>query len=1247
MPFHRRVLPFLALAAAAPVVPLHADEAAMFRYPDVSGDRIVFVFANDLWTVPLEGGEAKPLASPPGTELMPRFSPDGSQIAFVGNYDGNRDLYRLDADGGVPVRVTHHPTTELLSEWTADGDLLFTAGGMGGVPRAQRIFRVPSEGGLPQALPVPYGTNGTLSADGRWLAYTPHSIDRRTWKRYRGGMATDVWLLDLASGESRRITDWEGKDTLPMWHGRTVYYLSDEGAAENHRLNLWAYDLDRGERRQVTAFRDHDVKWPAIGPDDGTPARIVFQNGSDIYLWEEATGLASPVEIAVPGDRDTLRPRIVDASQQIQSWDLGPKGRRAAVSARGDLWTLPAEKGTPRNLTRTSGVAERVPAWSPDGRWIAVSSDESGEYEVRLLAADGRGGSRTLTSSGGPYRMGFSWSPDSTRLVVTDKDGTLRLIEIESGEIRELDRNPWSATTRIRWSHDGRWIACAMAPPGSRMSRIVLHDLERNERHEVTSGMFNDFDPVFDRAGDWLYFASQRHFSPTYSDLDTTWIYRDGTVLLAVPLREGVKNPWLAESDEVAIAEGEDQKGEPDETDGAGKPDEANGSDATDQSPPPAAADGAGDGGDGGDGGASDAAVEVSPASGHWACTATDEEGVAFEFAMDLGVGSDGRVRGSLSPPGTDRVATVSGSFDPESGRLVLSVIYPEAETGTLDGVIEGDAIRGRGSDAAGAAYEFTGNRLEKAGTAVAAMDPPAKGLAIDLDGFERRAIALPVPPGDLGNLEVNDQGQLLFVRQGEGGGIRLFDPADSKGGEKGVAAGGGFLISPEGSRILVPQGGSASIFPAAANASGTRVVTEPMLVEIDPRAEWRQIVRDAWRMQRDFFYDPTMHGVDWPAVLSQYLPLVDDAATREDVSFIIGEMISELNVGHAYYWGGDGEEEPSVSVGMLGVDFERTLDGEGHEGYRIARLLGGADWDADARNPLAAPGVDAKAGDFLLAVNGVPLDLAKSPWAAFTGLAGKTVTLSLSDRAVPGDDTREVVVQLLPSESNLRYRDWIEGNRRRVAEASDGQVGYIYVPNTGIDGQNDLVRQFHGQAHLPGLVIDERWNGGGQIPTRFIELLNRPVTNYWARRDGEDWTWPPDGHRGARAMLINGLAGSGGDMFPWLFRKAGLGPLIGTRTWGGLVGITGVPSLIDGGYTAVPTFAFYETDGSWGIAGPGVAPDLEVIAAPALILEGGDPQLDRAIAEVLKALREQPPAKPARPAYPDRSGMGIPPEDR
>jgi tricorn protease len=536
--------------------------------------------------------------------------------------------------------------------------------------------------------------------------------------------------------------------------------------------------------------------------------------------------------------------------------------------------------------------------------------------------------------------------------------------------------------------------------------------------------------------------------------------------------------------------------------------------------------------------------------------------------------------------------------------------------------------------------------------------DEEPEPVEIDFEGFEARAIVLPPTRGRFGPMMASsDEGALIFSRYPVQRGpeskpsIRFFDPRaeEKEREEKTVLEGAGaFEMSADGKKLLVAKnGGFVIVEPKPDQEAEDALSLEGMEVAIDPRAEWRQIFRDAWRIQRDFFYVDNMHGVDWEATLRQYETMLADCVSRRDVSYVIAEMISELNIGHAYYFGGDYEEEAERNVGMLGVDFD-VNDGA----CRIARVLRGGEWDVDARGPLDRPELKVKEGDYILAVNGIPLDVAEDPWAPFVGLADKTVTLTVSSKPRPGDDdeeTRRVAVKTLGygDEIGLRYRAWVEDNRRFVAEQTDGKVGYIHVPDTGIRGQNELFRQFYGQVDRAALIVDERWNGGGQIPSRFIELLNRPRSNYWARRDGKDWPWPPDSHQGPKCMLINGPSGSGGDLFPWYFRFAGLGPLIGRRTWGGLVGLSGNPGLIDGGYTAVPTFGFYEIDGTWGVEGHGVDPDIPVMDDPALMAQGKDPQLDRAIAEMLAEIESNPYRPPARPEPPDRSGMGLREEDK
>jgi len=1109
-------------AGGADTVP----DATMLRFPDVSATHIVFLYATDLWLVPREGGLASPLAGPPGLESFPRFSDDGETIAFVGNYDGNRDLYTLPRSGGVPHRVTHHPAGELLCGWTSDNRLLFSTGTLvgTGLGRQRQLATVPATGGMPEKLPVPYGVFGEISPDGRLLAYTPETRDFATWKRYRGGLASDIWVFDLEEHTSRRLTDWEGTDSQPMWHGEDLYYMSDAGPA--HRLNIWRWDADRDEHEQITHFTEYDVKWPSMGPGPDGQGEIVFQNGPELFLLDLATRRSHAVQVRVPGDRPKIRPRHEDASRLISGLDISATGKRGVFEARGDLWTVPATKGPARNLSRTSGVFERSPAWSPDGKWIAYFADTTGEYELYITRSDGRGETRKLTNASSTFYFSPSWSPDSKHIVYFDKAGTLHLHTLEPDRTREIATDPYANRHSVSFSHDSHWLAYTQTGD-NQLRAIWLYNLETEQKHQVTSGRFNDTWPTFDRKGDYLFFASNRQFtSPTYADVQRSFVYVDTDRLLVVPLREDLDSPWAPRSDEEEWKEDQEPEKDADQ-----EADEQNG-------------------------GEDDA-----------------EEDAA----------------------------------DDETEETTGDETKPDAEQPDED-----------------------------------------QGLQIDLDHFERRALALPVKRGSFSHLAVNDKGQLLYVRRSRHGGgasIRLFDLKDEKKKEKTVMAGPGwFAISADGKKLLVRHNGRFGIVKAAAGQKIKDAMQVSGLdVTIDPRAEWRQLFLDAWRLERGFFYDPNMHGVNWPAVRDRYLRMLEHCVCREDVSYVIGEMISELNVGHAYVWGqGDVEGQPHLSVGMLGCDFEL------HEGaYRIARIIEAGPWDVDGRGPLSRPNVDVKEGDYLLAVNGAPLDTAQDPWAAFIGLAGETVTLTVSEKPTLDDDARRVLVDTMGGDGHLRYRAWVEEKRAYVDDKTGGKVGYIYVPDTGVHGQNELFRQFFGQTDKKALIIDDRWNGGGQIPDRFIELLNRPVLNYWANRHGESTTAPGTGHFGPKCMLINGASGSGGDAFPYYFRKTGLGKLIGIRTWGGLVGISGSPRLIDGGHVTVPAFAFYETDGTWGVEGHGVDPDIEVIDDPAEMTDGGDPQLDAAVRLMLSEIQRHPYRPVPRPAYPDRSGMGMREEDR
>jgi len=1064
-------------------------DARLMRYPDVSATQIAFTYANDIWLVPKAGGVAQRLSTPKGEESFARFSPDGKELAFSGDYDGNLDIYVLPVTGGVPTRVTHHPMANRMVDWTPDGkSLLFASGMASGKNRFNKLFRVPKGGGLPEALPLPYAEFGALSPDGRILAYQPISREFRTWKRYRGGMATEIWFFDLEKGTASRLPSAGGSnDSMPMWYGGKVYFLSDRDGVK--RSNIWSYDLASGAFRQITFFKEFDAHFPAIGPAD-----IVLEAGGHLYRIELPAEKVVEVKVEVVTDRATLKPRDENASKLIRNADLSPQGKRAVFEARGELFSVPAEKGYVLNLTRTPGAAERFPALSPDGKQVAYFSDRSGEYELCVRPADGSGEERQVTHLGPGFRYHISWSPDGKQAVFADQAMRISLCDLETGQVREVDRGLHLfegalEEFRASWSPDSRWFAYSR-DTANRNSVIALYDTTSHQHHDLTSPFFDAGSPVFDPEGKYLFLTTGQQFSPTYSDLDNTWIYAATTRLAALPLRKDGASPLAPRNDADA---------------------------------------------------------------------AKDEKAKAEKKA-------------------------------------------------------EGEKKEG-------------GEKQE------------ARPVEIDLDGIEARMVLLPPAAGYYMDLAAA-KGKLAYRRAAQlnrdgetKATLYVYDFEERE--EKAVLADlDGALLSGDGNKVLVNRKLDFALIDLKPDQKfDKKLPTGELMMTVDPPAEWQQIYNDAWRLERDMFYDPGMHGVDWKAMRARYGKLLKDCVTREDVNFVIGELIAELNSSHTYRSGGDLEVPLKGATGLLGADF--SLD---HGAFRIKTILRGAVWDAQARAPLAQPGLRVKEGDYLLAVNRIPLDTRQDPWAAFQGLAGKTVLLTVNDKPTL-EGAWDVLVDTVPSEYPLRYAAWVEAKRAYVAKATQGRIGFVYVPDTGLAGQTDLVRQFRGQWDKAGLIIDERFNSGGQIPDRFVELLGRKTLNYYGVRDGQDWQWPAIAHDGPMAMLINGWSGSGGDCFPFLFKQAGLGPLIGQRTWGGLIGISGAPPFVDGGSVTVPTFGIYSKEGQWIVEGHGVDPDIEVLDDPALLAQGKDPQLDRAIQEVEAALKRHPVVATPKPAYPNRSG--------
>jgi len=1074
---------FLILLAAA--TPAWAQiDARMFRQPAVSADRIAFVYAGDIWLVPKSGGTATRLSSPLGEETFPRFSPDGTKLAFSADYDGNTDVYVVPVAGGTPLRLTHHPMPDRVIGWHPDGKrVLFASARESGRQRYNQFFLVGLDGGLPERLPVPYGEFATFSPDGTRLVYMPMSQDFRNWKRYRGGWAPDLWLFDLKTFASRNITNNPANDAQPMWRGNTIYFISDRGASQ--RNNIWAQDLATGTARQITQHADFDITFPSMGPDS-----IVYQAGGRLYLLNLTTEKSSEVPIRVVTDASTLRAHIAKADKLVMASSVSPTGRRAAFEARGDIVTLPAERGAFINVTRTSGVADRYPQWSPDGQTIAYWSDRSGEYELTLRSAEGSGTERKVTTLGPGFRYAPQWSPDSKKLAFIDHAMRIRIYDDGNGKVTDVDKSPdWLdhgalESFRFKWSPDSRWLAYAR-PAATSNNAIFLFDTKAGKLQQATSGYLNDTQPVFDPEGKYLFYASDRAFDPVYGTFDNTWTYANPTRLVAVPLRKDVKSPLVARND---------------------------------------------------------------------------------------------------------------------------------AENPAVD----------------------TDKPVEKKADDKPVEKPPAPAnVDIDLEGFESRSVVLPQKSGNYSHLQAV-KGKVLYRRRPRAGSrdekspIQFFD-LDAREEKTILEDADAFEVTFDGKKMLVESKEKFAIIDVKEKQTFEKpIALADIEVPVDPRAEWRQLFMDTYRFERDYFYDPNMHGVNWNAMKERYLTLLDEAVTRWDVNWVIGEFLGELNASHTYHGGGDEEQGPKQSVGMLGVDWELA-----NGAYRVKHIVRGGPWDTEVHSPLDEPGTNVKEGEYVLAVNGVPLDTKTDPWSGFQGLGKKTVVLTVSSTPSKAN-ARQVVVTCLDDEVELRFRAWVEERRQIVDKATNGRVGYIYVQSTGTNAQNELMRQFMAQWKKDGLIIDERWNSGGQIPDRFIELLHRPIVAYWAVRDGPSQQWPPIAHRGPQVMLINGWSGSGGDAFPYYFRQAGLGPLIGTRTWGGLIGISGSPPLIDGGGVTVPTFRMYDPKGEWFAEGHGVDPDIVVEDDPTLLAKNTDPQLQRAIQEVQKRVAAQPPA-PARPVYEKR----------
>ncbi len=1073
-PFH----PFILISILLVSHSAFPQGTMLLRQPTISNTDIVFVYANDLWRVAKDGGDAIRLTSNEGAESNPHFSPDGKLIAFTGQYDGNTDVYVIPVEGGQPQRLTWHPGADQVTGWTPNGEsILFATSREGVLPtRESKIYTINKRGGAEEALPIPRAVAGEISEDGKYIAYQQIGFWDPEWRNYRGGQAKPIWIVDLKNFELKMTPQPDNeRHTDPVWLNNVVYFLSERDYANN----IWSFNPANNELKQLSFHTDFDAK-----SLDAGGGQIVYEQGGYLHVLNPANGQTKKLTINVRGDFHWSRPRWKDVrATDLQNASLSPTGQRALFQYRGEIFTVPKENGNWRNISNSSSAADRYPAWSPDGKRIAWFSDASGEYQLMISDQEGLEKPKAIAIPNPTFFYYPAWSPDNKYIAFTDTDYNLWYTDVNTGVTKKVDSERYAHPNRTMnpvWSPDSKWIAYTRLND-SQFKVIKVHNVETNQTLQLTDGMADAITPVWDATGKYLYFLASTNYALNIGWLDMSSYDRPVTrALYLIVLNKDDASPLLPRSDE--------EKEKPKEEKKEGTP-----------------------------------VVKI------------DMEGISQRIvAVDI--------------PLRNYTGLVNG---PENYVFYLENV-PNQQGATLH------------------RYNFKDRKSEVYLT-------PVNDVSVS-----------------------SDRKQLLYRSTNTWGILGTADNNKKPGDGKldGVAT---------------------------------------LKLKIEPREEWKQIFKEGWRYQRDFLYVNNTHGAPWNDVLKWYSPWLEHVQHRSDLLYVVDIMGGEIAVGHSYTRGGDFPEVKEVSIGLLGVDYE--VD---NKLYRIKKIYTGENWNPGLNAPLRGPGIGVKEGDYILEVNGTSVSASENIYKYFEATAGRQTKLRVNSKPSL-DGSKLVTVVPVDNENQLRMMHWIESNRKKVDELSKGQLAYVYLPNTALPGYTNFNRYYFAQQDRKGAIMDERNNGGGSAADYMVDVMARQLHGYFNSKVGDHkpFLTPNAGIFGPKVMLINERAGSGGDLLPYMFNKMKIGPLVGTKTWGGLVGTWDTPPFVDGGTMIAPRGGFYDVNGQWAVEGVGISPDIAVEQTPADVIKGRDPQLERAVEEALKLVKTQsleikpepaPPIKYKRP---------------